>query len=167
MCYFCRTSEFWGSAILFHRHGHRQVGLTTVRKVLLQHFEVGGRALAWNEAQLHQPARRIVDEDQQCAGLPALFEPAVLAPVDLDQLTVARAEAWAGGTFAVVVANSQRPSATIQRRKVSRPTRSSCFSSRTSVASVGPKSAYLVLTNSTAYCRMPAFTLRFDVLPRA
>jgi hypothetical protein len=26
----------------------------------------------------------------------------------------------------------------------------------------GPKSAYLVLTNSTAYFRMPSFLLRFD-----
>ena len=42
-----------------------------------------------------------------------------------------------------------------------------CFSSSTSAASVGPKSAYLVLTNSTAYSRMPGFICRFEARPRA
>ena len=63
------------------------------------------------------------------------------------------------------VRDSHKPSAIIQRRKVSRPTRSSCLSRSTSVASVGPKSAYLVLTSSTAYFRIPSFRLRFDVRP--
>ena len=60
-------------------------------EVALQGFEVGGRALAGHEAQLHELAGGIVDEDQQSAGLTTVFEPAVLAAVDLDQLTVALA----------------------------------------------------------------------------
>ena len=38
---------------------------------------------------MHQPAGRVVDEDQQRAGRPAVLEPAVLAAVDLHQLAQA------------------------------------------------------------------------------
>ena len=57
-----------------------------VLKIALKRLEVRRCALAWNEAQLHQPARRIVDEHQQRAGLATVLEPAVLAAVDLHQL---------------------------------------------------------------------------------
>ena len=52
-------------------------------EIALQRFEVGRRTLAWYEAELHQLACGVVDEDQQRAGLAALLEPAVLAAVDL------------------------------------------------------------------------------------
>ena len=61
------------------------------QEIPVQGFEVGVRALARHEAQLHQLAGRIVDEDQQRARLATLLEPAVVAAVDLDQLTVALA----------------------------------------------------------------------------
>jgi hypothetical protein len=120
-----------------------------------------------NEAQLHQLACGVVDEDQQRAGLAALLEPAMIAAVDLDQIAVAltpQSRLMEGSSL-----RTRQPytSAIIQRRSVSRPTRSSCLSSRTSVASVGPKSVYLVLSNSTAYFRMPSFLLRLDVRLRA
>lgn len=57
-------------------------------EVAMQRFEVGRRALTWNETQLHQPARRVVDEDQQRTGRGTVFEPAMLATVDLHQLSV-------------------------------------------------------------------------------
>ncbi len=62
-----------------------------VVKIPVERLEVGVRALARHEAQLHQLAGGVVDEDQQRAGLAALLEPAMVAAVDLDQLTVALA----------------------------------------------------------------------------
>ncbi len=60
-------------------------------KLTVQRLEVRVGALAGYEAQLHQLARRIVDEHQKRACCAALLEPAVIAVVDLDQLTVALA----------------------------------------------------------------------------
>ena len=57
-------------------------------QVATKRLEVRGRALAGNEQQLHQLVGRIVDEDQQCARLAPLLEPAVLRAVDLYQLAV-------------------------------------------------------------------------------
>ena len=48
-------------------------------QVSVQRFEVGVRALAWHEAELHQLAGRIVDKDQQRARLATLLEPAMIA----------------------------------------------------------------------------------------
>jgi hypothetical protein len=58
-------------------------------KIPPQRFEVARRALARNEPELHQPAGRVVYEDQQRAGLAALLEPAVLGAIDLDQFAQA------------------------------------------------------------------------------
>ena len=55
-------------------------------EIALQGLEVGEGALRRHEAQLHQPAGRIVDEDEQGARVGAILEPAVLAAVDLHQL---------------------------------------------------------------------------------
>ena len=60
-------------------------------EIAAQGLEVRRRALAGHEAQLHEPARRVIDEDQQRAGLAAVLEPAVLTAIDLDQLAVALA----------------------------------------------------------------------------
>ena len=46
-------------------------------------------AFAGNEAQLHELARSVIDEDQQGAGICPVLEPAVLAAIDLDQFAVA------------------------------------------------------------------------------
>src|SRR5690349_24466561 len=54
-------------------------------EVAPQGLEVGERALRRHEAQLHEPAGRVVDEDQQGARVGAILEPAVLAAVDLDE----------------------------------------------------------------------------------
>src|ERR1700736_955387 len=59
--------------------------------VFLERSEVGVGALAWHEAKLHQLAGRVVDEHEECAGLAAVLEPAVIAAVDLDKLSVALA----------------------------------------------------------------------------
>src|ERR1700675_4797671 len=53
----------------------------------LQGLEIGERALRDDKAQLHQTAGRVVDEHQQRAGSGSLLEPAMIRPVDLDQLT--------------------------------------------------------------------------------
>jgi hypothetical protein len=60
-------------------------------KVALQRFEVRVRAFAPYETQLHEPTRCVVDEDQQCAWLTTLLEPAVVAAIDLNQFAVALA----------------------------------------------------------------------------
>ena len=58
-------------------------------QVLPQRLEVGGGSLTRHEAQLHEPAGRVIDKDQQRAGLGAILESTVLTSIDLDQLTVA------------------------------------------------------------------------------
>ena len=57
-------------------------------KISLQRFEVSACALARHEAQLHQAAGGIVDEDQQRATITTVLEPAMFAAIDLDQLAV-------------------------------------------------------------------------------
>jgi len=57
-------------------------------QIALQRTEIGVRALAGHEAQLHQLTCSVIDEDQQCTGLAALLEPAMVAAIDLDELTV-------------------------------------------------------------------------------
>ena len=47
--------------------------------------EVGESRLALDKLQMHQPARRVVNKHQQGALRPAVFEPPMLAAVDLDQ----------------------------------------------------------------------------------
>ena len=49
--------------------------------------EIGVRALASHELEMYQPAGRIVDEDQQGASITPVFEPTVVAAIDLDQLS--------------------------------------------------------------------------------
>src|SRR5271156_6418987 len=53
--------------------------------------EISESRLALDELQMHQPAGRIVDKHQQGALRPAVFEPPVLAAVDLDQFANALA----------------------------------------------------------------------------
>jgi hypothetical protein len=49
-------------------------------------MEIGERRFAFDELQVHQPAGRVVNEHQQGALRPAIFEPPMLTAVDLDQL---------------------------------------------------------------------------------
>jgi hypothetical protein len=116
-----------------------------VSEITVQRFEVRVGALAGHESQLHELAGGVVDEHQQGAGIAALLKPAMVTPIDLDQFAVTLAPQSGLVERPSLLRDSHRPSAIIHRRSVSRPTRRSCFSSSTSVASVGPKSAYLVL----------------------
>ena len=56
-------------------------------EVTSQGFKIEFSALAENEMQLHQAARRVVDEDQQGTWLTPILKPAMLTPIDLDQLS--------------------------------------------------------------------------------
>jgi hypothetical protein len=60
-------------------------------QIPLQRTEVGVRVLAGHEAQLHELACGVIDEDRQRTGIATLLEPAMIAPIDLDDLTVALA----------------------------------------------------------------------------
>ena len=60
-------------------------GLAIRFEILTHGLEVAEGGLRRGEVQDHQPARRIVDEYQQRAGGCAIFEPAMLATVDLNQ----------------------------------------------------------------------------------
>jgi hypothetical protein len=109
-------------------------------KIAAQRSKIGGCALAWNEAQLHQLTCCVVDENQQRAWLAAIFKPAVFAAVDLDQLAVTLAtQAWLrqGSTLL-----ARRPQPSLNHPFVQRLTRD--FNpvplNKTSAASVGPKS---------------------------
>ena len=55
-------------------------------KIALEGLEVGKGTLRGHEPQLHELAGRIVDEDEQRAGVGTILEPAMLAAIDLDQL---------------------------------------------------------------------------------
>src|ERR687894_782004 len=55
-------------------------------EIALEGLEIGEGALRGHEAQLHQPAGGIIDEDEQRAGVGAILEPALRAAVDLDEL---------------------------------------------------------------------------------
>ncbi len=54
-------------------------------------LEVREGRLRRHEVQLHEPARRVIDVDQQRARLGPVLEPSVVAAIDLDQLADARA----------------------------------------------------------------------------
>jgi len=101
-------------------------------------------------------------------GRSSVLEPAVLAAVDLDQLAVvlaSQARLMEGAPLLAKTAQAVGGPST--GAGLSTNSQGHASQSRISVASVGPKSAYRVLTSSTAYLRMPAFRLRLDVLPRA
>jgi hypothetical protein len=53
-------------------------------------FEVVESRFRLYEAQLHQPTRRIVHVDEQCASRSPVFEPFMVTAVDLNQLAEAR-----------------------------------------------------------------------------
>ena len=46
--------------------------------------EVAVRALAQYELQMHQPTGRVIDKDQQCAGITPVLEPTMVAAINLD-----------------------------------------------------------------------------------
>src|SRR5271166_3180574 len=54
-------------------------------------MEIGKGRLALDKLQMQQPARRVVDKHQQSALRPAVFEPPMLAAVDLHQFANALA----------------------------------------------------------------------------
>ena len=89
-----------------------------------QSLEVRVCALASHEAELHQLTGRVIDEDQQRAGLATLLEPAMVAAIDLDQFAVALTPEPRLVEGSSCVRDSHRPSAIIHRRKVSLPIRS-------------------------------------------
>lgn len=55
-------------------------------RVSLQRAEIAERALGLHELQVHQRAGRIINEDKQSAGRPAVLEPVMIGAIDLDQL---------------------------------------------------------------------------------
>ena len=54
-------------------------------EIAAERLEVAESALGLDEAELHQPSRRIIDEDEQGARSGPVLEPAVLAAVDLHE----------------------------------------------------------------------------------
>lgn len=61
---------------------------TVTLEIERQCLEVGEGTLGTHKAQLHQLARRIIDEHQQRARRSAILEPAMLRPVDLHQFAI-------------------------------------------------------------------------------
>src|SRR5262245_28489798 len=68
--------------------GHR---FTVPLEVAPRGAEVVERGLDLGEAQLHEATRGVVDEHEECADGPAVFEPGMLRAVDLDELPETRA----------------------------------------------------------------------------
>lgn len=71
------------NAVFVAIEGHRLSVATQVRH---SRCEVVENRFGLHEAQLHQPARGVVDVHQQRAGRTALLKPRVRTAVDLDQL---------------------------------------------------------------------------------
>ena len=63
--------------------------------ILPRRIHIGEGALAFGHFEVHQFAGRVVNIDEQGALRPAILEPPVLRPIDLDQLAPAVAPvAW-------------------------------------------------------------------------
>lgn len=60
-----------------------------LKQIALQGFKVAERVLRRHEPQFHQRAGRVVDEDEQGAGIPPILEPSMIRTVDLDQFAEA------------------------------------------------------------------------------
>jgi hypothetical protein len=54
-------------------------------KVRPGRMKIGKGGLALDELEVHQPAGRVVNKDQQCALRAAVLEPPMLAAIDLHQ----------------------------------------------------------------------------------
>lgn len=50
-------------------------------------FKIGESGLRTDKQKLHQPARRIINVNEQCSGRATILEPAMLAAINLDQLS--------------------------------------------------------------------------------
>lgn len=87
-------------------------------KVALQRFEVGEGALGGHEAHLHEPARGIVDEDEERAGGCPVLEPAVLGAVDLHEL--AQALAAQAGLMELAHLPARQPQASLDHPRPQR-----------------------------------------------
>src|SRR3712207_300617 len=72
--------------MLVRVEGH---GFAMPLKVLARGMEVVKGRLAGDKPEVHQPARGIVDEDQQGAARTAVLKPVVIGAVDLDQFAQA------------------------------------------------------------------------------
>ena len=104
-------------------------------------MEIGESRLALDKLEVHQPAGRVIDEHQQRALRSAIFEPPVLAAVDLHQFADALAPvAGLMDLLSPLLAVAQSPASIIHNRSVSRPSVIWCTSRSFSAARVGPKS---------------------------
>ena len=83
--------------------------------------------------------RESTDEHQQRTRRATLFEPAMVAAIDLDQFAVALAPET--GLMKAPVLLARQPQSILHLRRVSRETLTPSFVSRTSAARLGPKSA--------------------------
>ena len=64
-------------------------GATVFEQIAFQGLEIAEGALRCDKTQFHQGAGRIIDEDEQGAGIAAFLKPPVIRAVDLDQLAEA------------------------------------------------------------------------------
>lgn len=62
---------------------------TVLQQIAFQGFEVTERALGYHKPQFYQRTGRVVDEDEQGAGIVPILEPPMIRPVDLDLFTEA------------------------------------------------------------------------------
>lgn len=56
-------------------------------QIALGGFKIGESGLRTDEQKLHQPARRIINVNEQCAGRTTLLEPAMLTAINLDEFS--------------------------------------------------------------------------------
>ena len=138
--------------------GHR---LPVLLEVTARGAEVVERRLDLGEGELHEPARRVVDVDEQGAHGPAVFEPGVLRAVDLDELAETRAPR-AGWVAAPRPLRPRHP-----ERGRDHPAPQRLHGERDAVvsvsfwcANVGPKSAYRWRTSGTARSRVAVASRR-------
>ena len=64
-------------------------GATVFKQLAFQRREVAERTLRRHKPQFHQHAGRIVNEDEQGTWWAAILKPAMIRPINLDQLAKA------------------------------------------------------------------------------
>lgn len=53
-------------------------------QIALKRFYIAESALGFDKSQFHQRAGRVINEDEQGAGITSIFKPEMIRAVDLD-----------------------------------------------------------------------------------
>lgn len=90
--------------------------LTVTFQITAGGFKIGESGFRTDVQKLHQPARRIINVNEQCARRTTILEPAMLTAINLDEFS---AWAWLMYTRRPQLAGIHKPACVISLRTVS------------------------------------------------